>query len=329
MELTYWWILPLAALALVIAAREFIRRRPQMGRPVAHGERLTHLPEYQHALRRYKATLVLAVAVGALFLTATATAAARPAQRTTERPEIRNRDIVLCLDVSGSMTSTDAAIANVFQQLAREFDGERIGMVIFDSSSVQLFPLTDDYDYAAEQLTVARKALDSGAGSFFDGTWNGGGSSLIGDGLASCVQSFPDVESGSGSGNAKRSRSVVLATDNFLSGEPIFTLQQAGELARGKNVKVYALNPGDFDYGDQADQPGAQLRVVAEGTGGSYFTLDSPDAVPGIVHRVQETEAISYLAAPQIAVADSPALPLGVALLAGVVMLILGWRLSP
>ncbi|MET4619975.1 Ca-activated chloride channel family protein [Arthrobacter sp. 2762] len=332
MELTYWWILPLAALALVIAARLLIRRRPQRGRPVAHGERLTYLPEYQKALRRYKATLVLAMALGALFLAATATAAARPVQRTTEQPEIRNRDIILCLDVSGSMTSTDAAIAKVFQELAREFDGERIGMVIFDSSSVQLFPLTDDYDYAAEQLTTAQKALDSGAGSFFDGTWNGGGSSLIGDGLASCVQSFPDVEPGSGStsasGNAKRSRSVVLATDNFLSGDPIFTLQQAAELARSKNVKVYALNPGDFDYGDQADQPGGQLKAVAEGTGGSYFALDSPDAVPGIVQKVQETEASSYRAAPQVAVSDSPALPLGVALLAGAGMVILGWRLD-
>ncbi|BCW36565.1 hypothetical protein StoSoilA2_26210 [Arthrobacter sp. StoSoilA2] len=346
MELTFWWILPLAALALLIAARLLIRRRRQMGRPVAHGERLTDLPEYQRALRRYKATLVLAMALGALFLAATATAAARPAQRTTEQPDIRNRDIVLCLDVSGSMTSTDAAIAKVFQELAREFDGERIGMVIFDSSSVQPFPLTDDYDYAAEQLTAARKALDSGAGSFFDGTWNGGGSSLIGDGLASCVQSFPDIEPGSGpdpgagsgsastSGNAKRSRSVVLATDNFLSGDPIFTLQQAGELARSKNVKVYALNPsdfdypGDFDYGDQADQPGGQLKAVAEGTGGSYFALDSPDAVPGIVQKVQETEASSYRAAPLVAVSDSPALPLGVALLAGAGMVILGWRLD-
>ncbi|XAS70522.1 VWA domain-containing protein [Micrococcaceae bacterium Sec5.1] len=327
MELTYWWILPLAALLLAIAARLVIRRRPQRGRPVAHGERLTDLPEYQDALRRYKATLVLAMVLGALFLGATATAAARPAQRTTEQPEIRNRDIVLCLDVSGSMTSTDAAIAKVFQELAREFDGERIGMVIFDSSSVQLFPLTDDYDYAAEQLTAAQKALDSGAGSFFDGTWNRGGSSLIGDGLASCVQSFPDVDPESG--NAKRSRSVVLATDNFLSGDPIFTLQQAGGLARSKNAKVYALNPGDFDYGDQPDQPGGQLRTVAEGTGGSYFTLDSPDAVPGIVQKVQETEASSYLAAPQIAVSDSPALPLGVALLTGAGTVILGWRLNP
>ncbi|MBP2265539.1 hypothetical protein J3A64_001003 [Pseudarthrobacter sp. PvP004] len=326
MELSHWWILPLAAAAVAVTAWLYRRRRgPARTRPIAHGERLTDLPQYQQALRRHRTRLALAVVLGAVFLAATATAAARPTQRTVEQPEIRNRDIVLCLDVSGSMTSTDAALASVFQGLAKEFDGERIGMVIFDSSSVQLFPLTDDYQYAAEQLTRAKEALDSGAGSFFDGTWNGEGSSLIGDGLASCIQSFPDTDTG----DAKRSRSVVLATDNFLSGEPIFTLDEATALATGKSVKVYALNPGDMDYGEQPDQPGVQLRAAAERTGGSYFTLDSPDAVPGIVRKVQESEATSYLAAPQAVVADAPAWPLGIALLAGSGMLLLGWRLEP
>lgn len=327
MELNYWWILPLAAAAVGCAAWLSIRRRPQKVRHIAHGERLTALPAYQHALRQYRTRLVLAAVLGAVFLAATATAAARPTHRSTVQPEIRNRDIVLCLDVSGSMTSTDAAIAAVFQKLAGEFDGERIGTVIFDSSSVQLFPLTDDYHYATEQLTQAKDALDSGAGSFFDGTWNGEGSSLIGDGLASCVQSFPDTADGSP--DLRRSRSVVLATDNFLSGEPVFTLEEAGALAISKNVKVHALNPGDLDYGDQPDQPGVQLRATAERTGGTYFTLDSPEAVPGIVQKVQETEATSYRAAPQAVVADTPAWPLGIALLAGTGMLVLGWRLDP
>jgi Ca-activated chloride channel family protein len=330
MELSYWWILPIAAAAVTVAAWLSLRRRPPRNRAIAHGGRLTDLPEYQRALRRHRARLALAVVLGSVFLAATATAAARPIQRSTEQPEIRNRDIVLCLDVSGSMTSTDAAIAAVFQKLAKEFDGERIGMVIFDSSNVQLFPLTDDYDYAAEQLSQAKEALDSGTGSFFDGTWNGEGSSLIGDGLASCVQAFPDTQGEAGTlGDSNRSRSVVLATDNFLSGEPIFSLQEAATLAAAKNVKVHALNPGDMDYGDQPDQPGTQLRSAAEHTGGSYFTLDSPDAVPGIVHKVQETEATSYTAAPQAVVADAPAWPLGIAFLAGVGLLVLGWRLEP
>lgn len=326
MELSFWWILPLAAAAVALSAWLYRRRRAPGRRPIAHGERLTALPEYQRALRQYRTRLAMAVALGALFLAATAVAAARPTERTTVQPDIRNRDIVLCLDVSGSMTSTDAALAGVFEQLAKEFDGERIGMVMFDNSSVQLFPLTDDYHYAADQLSKAKEAFDSGAGSFFDGTWNGEGSSLIGDGLASCVQSFPDD---SIAGEGPRSRTVVLATDNYLSGEPIFTLKEAAGLAAGKGVKVFALNPGDMDYGTGADQPGAQLRAAAEGTGGAYFTLDDPGAVPGIVQKVQDTQATSYRSAPQAVVADVPGIALGVAVLSGMGMMVLGWRLEP
>lgn len=330
MELTFWWMVPLAAAAAVVAWLLYRRRRAGRDRPVAHTDRLTALPEYQRVLRHHRRGLIGALVLSAVFLAGAATAAARPTHRTTEQPEVRNRDIVLCLDVSGSMTSTDAALVGVFQQLAAEFDGERIGMVIFDSSSVQLFPLTDDYDYAVEQLGEARKALDSGAGAFFDGTWNRGGSSLIGDGLASCVQSFPDTENDPSTesleGKAQRSRTVVLATDNFLSGDPIFTLAQASALAQGKNIKVHAINPGDLDYGDNADQPGAQLKAAAQATGGGYYTLDSPEAVPGIVQKVQETEATSYRAAPVSITADSPALPLGIAALAGVGLLVVGWR---
>ena len=45
----------------------------------------------------------------------------------TIRPEQHNRDIMLCLDASGSMSSADAAVVDVFSELAAEFDGERIG----------------------------------------------------------------------------------------------------------------------------------------------------------------------------------------------------------
>ncbi|MGP0223039.1 MULTISPECIES: vWA domain-containing protein [unclassified Paenarthrobacter] len=325
MELTYWWLLPLAA-AAVAAAWLVLRRAPRPYRPVAHSDRMTHLPEYKKALARYRFTLVLGALLGAVFLAASVTAAARPVQRSTHQPEVRNRDIVLCLDVSGSMAGTDAAIAGVFKELAKEFDGERIGMVIFDSSSVQLFPLTDDYDYVAGQLSEAQEAFESGAGSFFDGTWQRGGSSLIGDGLASCVQSFP--EDHTEGGGTRRTRSVVLATDNFLSGNPVFTLEEAAALARSRDVAVHALNPGDLDYGDDPVQPGAQLRAAVEGTGGSYHALDSPGAVPGIVQQVQDSEASAYLAAPQAVVSDDPAWPLGIAVVSGMGLLVVGWRLQ-
>ncbi|MGM9470854.1 vWA domain-containing protein [Pseudarthrobacter sp. YS3] len=344
MELMFWWLVPLA-LAAVAVAGWFAFRRDSPGnarrRPVANADRLTGLPEYQAALRRHRRWLAVAALAGVTLMISAVAAAARPVELTTSRPEQRNRDIMLCLDASGSMSSADSAVVEVFARLAKEFDGERIGLTVFDSTAVQVFPLTDDYEYVEEQLTLARDAFDGKPGStgFLDGTWGGRGSSLIGDGLASCVNSFPPTRPGTPSGpepstdstdpGRQRSRSVVLATDNYLSGDPIFTLEQAGALATERGVRVYALNPGDLDYGTGPGQPGARLRAVAEAGGGAYYALDSPDAVAGIVRTVQETEAAALQGAPRSVVSDRPDLPLALALLSGLVLVGVSWRLRP
>ncbi|MDQ0664053.1 Mg-chelatase subunit ChlD [Arthrobacter ulcerisalmonis] len=343
MELMFWWLLVLAAAAAALAAWVGLRsngRDHGRRRHVAHGDRLTALPEYQAAVRRHRRRLVLAGTACAVLLASTAVAAARPVDVSTIRPEQHNRDIMLCLDASGSMSSADAAVVDVFAGLARKFDGERIGLTIFDSSAVQVFPLTDDYAYAQEQLQLAKDAFDGKPGSsgFLDGTWSGRGSSLIGDGLASCLNSFPNQagkatgressETGKGSA-AQRSRSVVLATDNFLSGEPIMTLDQAARLATERSVHVHALNPGDLDYGSGPDQPGAQLRAAAESTGGKYYALDNPDAVAGIVTAVERTETAAMQGAPRAVFSEVPGLPLGVAVLSALVLCAVLWRLQP
>ena len=74
-------------------------------------------------------------------------------------PESRNRDIMLCLDVSGSMYEADSEILRVYAELSKGFKGERIGLVLFDSSPVVVFPLTDDYDFVTKQLESAAEAF--------------------------------------------------------------------------------------------------------------------------------------------------------------------------
>ena len=333
----FWWLLPVAAAAAGVAVWVALRRNGGSSvrrRPVAHADRLTALPEYQAALRRYRRWLALAATALVLLLVSTAAAAARPVAMDSVRPEQHNRDIMLCLDASGSMSSADAAVLDVFAKLAREFDGERIGLTIFDSSAIQVFPLTDDYAYAQEQLQGAKDAFDGKPGSsgFLDGTWSGRGSSLIGDGLASCLNSFPGAgksqEATGGGSDPQRSRSVVLATDNFLSGKPIMTLDQAAGLARERSVHVYALNPADLDYGSGPDQPGARLRAAAESTGGAYFALDSPDAVAGIVTGIEQTETTAVQGAPRAVFADVPGVPLAAALLSALALCAVLWRLQ-
>jgi Ca-activated chloride channel family protein len=323
-SLLWPWLLPIVVtvgIALAIVGLLLPKRRRDRGLPVAHVDRMTSLPAFRGALARYRLWIGAALVAALAGLSVAGAVASRPAGIHANQEDDYKRDIVLCLDVSGSMVDVDAEILGVYQDIAASLDGERIGMRIFDASSVMAFPLTSDYDYIQEQLGRYVRALQGTLGpdeqfNYLAGTASGLGASLVGDGLASCVLDFADLEA------SERPRSIILATDNVVNGQQIFTLPQAGQLAVDNEVRVYAINPFDWG-GDMASQ---ELRDIAEGTGGAYFSLDFAQTVPQIVDRVNAIEAGYIETPPQIQVVDRPGvLPLVVLLLvAGVVAMV--WR---
>lgn len=324
MALKYWWLLPVGV-AVVAAVVCWIWFRPgssALKMPVAHAERLTALPGYQKALAAQKRWLAIGLVSVLVLAASLVLAAARPVKESTSIPEQLNRDIILCLDVSGSMIDTDEALVGVFGDLVKKFKGERIGLTIFDSSAVQVFPLTDDYDFVTEQLKIARSAMNKSTGSFeyFAGTYESFGSSLIGDGLANCVNAFPQDQAG------ERSRSIIFATDNMLAGKPLFTLTESRTLAQKAKVRVYALNPNDFGTKSSPMVQATELKDAAIATGGAYYSLSSETAVKSIVEKVQATEAAKIKGAPVKTLRDAPALPLGLALLALMGFGVAAWK---
>lgn len=308
MDLRHPELLPAGALVILLLAyaahRLLVARRRRRSVPVANTTVLTALPAYRRALVRHRVRLAILTASAALLAGASLVGAARPVDTTTDRPTARSRDIMLCLDVSGSMAEFDAALVETFRALVRGFEGERIGLVIFNASAATVFPLTDDYDFIGEELDTAGKALTGSIGDegFFAGTYNGRGTSLIGDGLATCVTSFDRV-------NTQRARSLVLATDNHLAGRPLVALAQAAELAKVRSVRVYGLNPEKAGPDDEA----AQLRRVVRDTGGEYFTTDDPAAVSAIVASVQRQETSLIEGRARALQTDSPAVPIALA----------------
>lgn len=330
MELIYWW-LPLVwlvliggvlALALWLRARRKARSAADAA-PVAHSDRLTELPAYRAAVRRYRATLYGAVAVLAVVLVAAIVMSSRLVSVTSYQPEMRNRDIVLCLDVSGSMIDYDAALVRTFRDLVDEFDGERIGLVLFNASAVTYFPLTSDYAFVHEQLKYLENDLSSPLSEyeFINGTLLGEGSSLIGDGLGSCVMRFDDIQK-------ERSRSVVLATDNYVAGEPILTLPEAGEFAKERNVRVYGINPGDVSSKDYIASFAEEMEEVVLGTDGGYFALADPGAIPSIVDGIEQQQTTRLTGEPLLVRTDEPTLPFLIGLLGTALIMYFGWRLK-
>lgn len=312
------------AIALVIAVVVvlgvlgwFARRRrdeEENVRWVANAGYLTSLPSYRTRLRRYRGWLTF---MGVVLLAATVLTgflAARPVERDVRAEELAYRDIVLCLDVSGSMIEYDTEIAEKFLQMLPEFDGERIAMSIWNSTSRTVFPLTDDYDLVETELTEAAEALDFDVYSltdqlnqgkvdrlirFITGTEGGTGdaSSLIGDGLASCALNFDAHDD-------ERSRTIILAGDNEVFGEGVFALDEAADMVAERDITVHGIYAPSGNPREAEEE--AEYRAAIERHGGLFFHTDDPDAVSGIIDDIAAQQAVDLEANPEVIITDTP-----------------------
>jgi hypothetical protein len=327
MEVIFWWaslawlVVIGAVVALVILWRVRRAKKDAAPLPVAHSERLTGLPGYRAALVRYRTLLISFAAVLVVVLLASVALTMRFASVRVESIDEHNRDIVLCLDVSGSMVDYDARVLDVFSELATKFEGERLSLVIFNASAVTYFPLTSDLSYIQSQFTRLQEEFDSPDLEYYDGTLIGDGSSLVGDGLASCAVRFD-------SAGEERSRSVILVTDNLVAGEPIFTLPEAGTLATDRGVRVYGVNPGDSEAKNYLDDLAVEFEDTVLATGGSYFALDDPSAIPSIVSQISSQQAALTEGPVQVVYNDEPGVAVWLALLGLLGLFGLAWRLK-
>ncbi len=195
-------------------------------------------------------------------------ALARPQQglATVSIPE-EGIDIVVALDVSTSMGNVTArpgptrleAARAVLEEFFGTLEGDRVGMVIFQSRALVLSPLTDDLDAMASRVRA------SGPGLIEDGT-------AIGLGLAEAAGLLRE--------SPARSRVVVLLTDGQNNAGEV-TPVEAAQMAAALGVRVYTVAFLSRDGTSAVDE--ATLRRIAELTDASYY-----DA------RTQEELAAAY-----------------------------------
>lgn len=314
------WAIPviiavvLVALVLGWFARSARQERRRV-KWVANASYLTSLPSFKARLSRYRVFLLglAVVLIGATVVTSVL--AARPVDKETRAEELASRDIVLCLDVSGSMIEYDTEIVERFLELLPSFHGERIALSIYNSTSRTVFPLTDDYTLVEEQLTEAAEALDFDVDSldglsydaaaldrllhFIAGTEGMGQdvSSLVGDGLATCAGAF-DMS------DEDRSRSIILATDNEVFGDPLYTLPEAAELVTERGITLHGFYAGSVTSTSAAQEK--EYRDAVEAGGGLFFASDDPEAVSGIIDQISAQQAEDLEADPDVIITDRP-----------------------
>ena len=328
----FWWLIPvvLAVVAVATVVGWMLARRAgvRSGKKgwVANTGYLRGLPKYQALVRRTRASLAMAFVCFLIAVIATSVSAGAPVDRYVKHDKSASRDIVLCLDSSGSMLPYDSKIGGAFRQIISHFEGERISLQLWDAYSMTMFPLTDDYDMATDVLQDMSDTIDTGliqVGGKISGTRelfeylepvldeNQEVSSLVGDGLASCIMGFDHNDK-------QRSRTILLATDNEVYGSGVYDLSEAIEFAKKQGVTVTALYPGsDTNLGYQAQQ----LRDEVRKTGGDFYDASSPSAVDSVVRQIDAEQKEELDSAGKMIETDRPGAALGWTLV-GVVSLL-------
>lgn len=329
MALDQAWILVLCiAIVVGISSGIFLflkEKDTKKGKNVffANTHRVTQTPEYKKLMSSYKRAVIFTLSLLVLVLFSGSMLSAKPVNIVKETPVKYNRDVVLCLDVSGSMTEVDIKALDRFDKMAEGFKGERVSLVIFNSTSNQVFPLTDDYEYIQKQLAMVKRGLTidpltglapKGSYDLLTYTLNGEGASLIGDGLTACTLSFDTSDT-----NEKRSRSIVLVTDNVTNGTEIVPLTKAASYAKKKGITVYGINP-DADlassYGvtgeeqvqakQKASDAQKPFKKAVEATGGSWYLLNDPESTSTIINKITSEETSAIVGKEMIIKTDVP-----------------------
>jgi len=217
----------------------------------------------------------------------------RPQKRNTEqKAEGEGIDIMLCMDVSGSMGSQDIPPSRmeVAKEVAEEFvrsrPVDRIGLVIFSGESFTQCPVTGDRNAVIEQI----QKLESRT-LLKDGT-------VIGEGLATAVDRL--------SKSTAKSKIIILITDGKEDApdtrliDPITAL----EIAKSKGVKVYTIGMGampstiveitgsrqpqrksNFDFIDEE-----LMGRIAKKTGGQYFRARDKEGLKKTYGEIDKLE---------------------------------------
>lgn len=216
-------------------------------------------------------------------------ALARPQTKfTVQQREGEGIDIILCIDVSGSMTAQDfspnrmEAAKKVAIEFVNHRPSDRIGVVIFAGESFTQCPLTTDASVVKSQIEQIRNGL------LEDGT-------SIGSGLATSVDRLRNSQS--------KSKVIILLTDGVNNGG-LIDPSTAKEIAKAFNVKVYTVGVGTNGYApvpintplgvvmqnEKVNIDENLLNNIATETGGKYFRATDNESLEKIYSDINQME---------------------------------------
>jgi Ca-activated chloride channel family protein len=252
-------------------------------------------------------------------------ALARPQKgRVYEEIEDKGIDIMLCLDISGTMQAEDFSPKNrlfVARERAKEFvekrKGDRIGLVVFAGQALTQCPLTTDKKILSELIDRINFGLVA------DGT-------AIGMGLASAVGRLKDSKS--------KSRIIILLTDGLNNAGEVDPIT-AAKLAQTYGIKIYSIGVGSkgpvpFPVDDpifgrryaqvQVDLDMPALEEISRLTGGQSFLASDAEALRLIYDEIDRMEPTTYKVTRHTVYSERA----GIFMLISIILFLIGLGLS-
>lgn len=222
------------------------------------------------------------IAIGCLIV-----ALCRPQTFDSKRTSrVEGTDIVLALDISGSMASKDfspnrfEAAKEVAVKFVNQRSNDNMGLVVFAGESLSLMPLT--YDRSALINAIQNVEM----GDLVDGT-------AIGDGLSSAINRLV-------SGKAK-SKSIILLTDGANNAGQVAPMT-AAQIAKSKGIKVYTIGVGTDGNIKITDPYGfstttletkideQSLKQIASVTNGKFFRAKDEKMLRQVFDEIDKLE---------------------------------------
>ena len=276
------WLLLLVPLAIIW----YILRHKKQEASVNFSD-LKGMVKLPKTWKAYLRHLLFALKMAALALLIVALA--RPqSSSTNSTSNIEGIDIVMAMDVSGSMLARDlkpdrlTAAKNVASDFVKDRPGDRMGLVIFSGETFTQVPLTTDHGVMLNMLSEMKNGLID------DGT-------AIGDGLATAISRLKDSEA--------ISKVVILLTDGMNNAGSVDPYT-AAEMAKLFGVRVYTIGVGSYGtapypvqtpFGTQMQQMKVEideklLTTIANSTGGKYFRATNNQKLDEIYTEIDKLE---------------------------------------
>ena len=276
------WLLLLVPLAILW----YVLRHKKQEASVRFSD-MTGFVKLPKTWKAYLRHLLFALKMAALALLIVALARPQSAS-TNSKSNIEGIDIVMAMDVSGSMLARDlkpdrlTAAKRVASDFVEGRPGDRMGLVIFSGETFTQVPLTTDHAVMLNMLGEMKNGLID------DGT-------AIGDGLATAISRLKDSEA--------ISKVVILLTDGLNNAGSVDPYT-AGEMAKLFGIRVYTIGVGSYGtapypvqtpFGTQIQQMKVEideklLTQIATMTGGKYFRATSNQKLDEVYQEIDKLE---------------------------------------